>query len=211
MPIDLKPAHQTKEEEVEEYNPELDWAYAPTDIKLRELKINGLDFTDLTLKDEEDLFGRADAVDGGVPPPPPGPPGAPPPPPAIPGAPPPPPGAPPPPPGPPGAPPPPPGPPGAPPPPGGDPKGGKSKVKQLRWRRQQIHAVSAKKFGSFWTDLEEVDVPEEKFIALFTQKTEDKIKQVHVLLYEHKRRTLHDDQSHHCSTLFMIIIIIFLL
>ena len=165
---------------MEEYNPELDWAYAPTDIKLRELKINGLDFSDLTFQDEEDLFGRANSTDGGVPPPPPGPPGAPPPPPPPPGAPPPPPGppgAPPPPPGPPGAPPPPPGPPGAPPPPG-DQKSGKGKVKQLRWRQQQINQVAAKKFGSFWTDLEAVDVPQDKFITLFTQKIDDKSNKV---------------------------------
>ncbi len=180
----MKPAPQTKEEETEEYNPELDWAYAPTDVKLRELKVNGLDFTDLTQQDEGDLFGRTETVDGGIPPPP-GLPGAPPPPPPIPGAPPPPPGAPPPPPGPPGAPPPPPGPPGAPPLTNGlsstttiDGKTGKSSVKQLRWRRTQIHQVSAKKFGSFWSDLEDVDVPQEKFIALFTQNTEDKQKQV---------------------------------
>ena len=178
MLVNLKPAPQTKEEEVEEYNPDLDWAYAPTDIKLRELVVNSLDFTDLTSQDEEDLFGSGRVeIDGGVPPPPPGLPGVPPPPPSLPGAPPPPPlppGAP----GPP--PPPPPGVPGPPPPPGASagasPKTGGKSVKQLRWRRQQIHQVSAKKFGCFWNELEEVDVPTEKFITLFTQKNEEKQK-----------------------------------
>lgn len=168
---------QSKEEEVEEYNPDLHWAYAPEDIVLRSLVVNGLDFTDLTIQDEEDLFGTGTVSIDGVPPPPPGPPGAPPPPPGMPGIPPPPPGL------PPGAPPPPPGLPGAPPPPPGPPGvnttdgGTKSKVKQLRWRRQQIQPVMEKKFGSFWTGLDKGDVPEEKFIELFTQKA-DKQKQV---------------------------------
>ena len=101
LPIDLKPAPQTKEEEIEEYYPELEWAYAPTDIKLRDLLVNGLDFTDLTHQDEEELFtinapvqtnGDVPPPPLGAPPPPPPPPGAPPPPPPPPGAPPPPPG-----------------------------------------------------------------------------------------------------------------------
>ena len=111
------------EEEQEEYFPELEWAYAPTDIRLRALKINDMDFTDLTLSDDEDVLNdQAPPAFGpggipappsipGAPPPPPPPPGAPPPPPPPPGAPPPPPPL-------PGAPPPPPLPPGVPPPPG---------------------------------------------------------------------------------------------
>ena len=120
--LDLKPAPPPKEEEVEEYSPELDWAYAPSDIKLLPLCINSLDFTDLTAEDDKDALSVSPPtmMGGGVPPPPggpPPPPGAPPlpggvpPPPPMPGAPP----APPPPPG--GAPPPPPMPGGPPPPP----------------------------------------------------------------------------------------------
>ena len=101
-------AEPTSETPVEERRPDLEWAYAPTEIPLRPLKVNNHDFTDLTSKDDEDLL-QAPPIQsfGGVP-------GAPPPPPGLPGAPPPPP---PPPPGPPGAPPPPPAFPGAPPPP----------------------------------------------------------------------------------------------
>ena len=164
---------------MEEYNPDLEWAYAPADIKLRDLIVNGMDFTDLTLEDEvEDSTDTGPPVMGGVPPLPPGapplPPGAPPPPP---GAPPPPPGAPPPPPGA-GAPPPPPGapplPPGAPPPPPGAPSppetaATRRDVKKLRWRQQNIHLPSVNKYGCFWKGMEKVDVPQEKFLELFTQ------------------------------------------
>lgn len=103
-----------KEEEIEEYLPELEWAYAPTDIKLRQLIVNDMDFTELTSDDEIDVIealstpSLVTTTANGAPPPPPPPPGAPPPPPPLPG------GAPPP-------PPPPPPPPGAPPIPGGAP------------------------------------------------------------------------------------------
>ena len=108
---DLTPAPKVVEEEVEEYFPELEWAYAPTDIKLRDLVVNGMDFTDLTWDDEQDIFAApaGPPMTGGIPPPPPPPGGIP--------APPPPPGVPPPPGGAPPPPPPPPGIPGAPPPP----------------------------------------------------------------------------------------------
>ncbi len=112
----------TAESPVEERRADLEWAYAPTNIPLRPLKVRNHDFTDLTDKDDEDCF-KAPPMAYGVPPPPPGVPGGPPPPPPVPGgppAPPPPPGAPPPPPMF-GGPPPPPPPPGAPPLPGGGP------------------------------------------------------------------------------------------
>ncbi|XP_019849453.1 PREDICTED: FH1/FH2 domain-containing protein 3-like, partial [Amphimedon queenslandica] len=72
-----------KLEDNEEYLPELEWAYAPSDIKLRDLIVRDLDFTDLTSDDEtggEEELNTAVPL-GGVPPPPPPPGGIPPPPP----------------------------------------------------------------------------------------------------------------------------------
>ena len=156
------------------------------------LKVNGLDFTDLTDADEEDLLKPppAPTFSGGIPPPPPGPPGAPPPPPGPPGAPPPPPGppvAPPPPPGPPGAPPPPPGPPGAPPPPPGPPAlpGGsgpqKVNLKKLNWRQQRLLPMAIERCGgAIWRDLPKVNVPQDTFTHLFQQREKETVKKIDV-------------------------------
>ena len=105
----------TSETPVEERRPDLEWAYAPTDIPLKALKVNNLDFTDLTEDDEIDYLKAPPIPSFGGVPPPPGLPGVPPPPPPFPG------GGPPPPPPVPAAPPLPPGPPLPPPVPGAPP------------------------------------------------------------------------------------------
>lgn len=177
-PAEVEPASDTP---AEERRADMEWAYAPTEIHLRPLKVNNHDFTDLTDKDEDD-FLKPPTVIGvpGVPPPPPGIPGAPPPPPAPPGAPPPPPappGAPPPPPAPPGAPPPPPAPPGAPPPPGlppppgGQPGAAATQLKKLNWKRQALNPTYTQRVGgAIWKDLPKVEVPKEQFSHLFQQR-----------------------------------------
>ncbi len=176
----------------------MEWAYAPSEIPLRPLKVNHHDFTDLTDKDDED-FLKAPPAPMGVPPPPPGLPGGPPPPPPLPGGfggppppppPPCPPGAPPPPPAPPGAPPPPPGIPGAPPPPPGPPGApplpGAMKtaaasgvvLKKLNWKQQPLNPVMVSRVGGvIWKDLPKVEVPSESFTHLFQQRTPVKEKQ----------------------------------
>ncbi len=171
---------------VEERRADLDWAYAPTHVPLRQLKVNNHDFTDLNDKDDEDCFKApaAPVILGGVPgmPPPPPPfPGGPPAPPPLPGAPP---GIPPPPPPFPGGPPAPPPLPGAPPPPGPPPPpglpginktdGAKSavKLKKLNWRGQALNDTIIQRAGAsaIWKDLPKVQLPTEKYLNLFAQK-----------------------------------------
>ena len=77
-------AEPTPVSPVEERRPDLEWAYAPSYVPMRQLKVNSHDFTDLTDKDDDDCLKAPPIVLGGVP-------GAPPPPPGIPGGPPPPP------------------------------------------------------------------------------------------------------------------------
>ena len=177
----------TADTPVEERRADLEWAYAPTEIPLRPLKVNNHDFTDLTDQDEEDFLKPPATFGVGVPPPPPGLPGAPPPPPGPPGAPPPPPGppgAPPPPPGPPGAPPPPPGLPGAPPPPPGPPgappppgAAAATNLKKLNWKRTNLNPSSIERVGgAIWRDLPKVDIPKETFSHLFQQRVVPKEK-----------------------------------
>ena len=79
-------AEPTAETPIEERRADLEWAYAPTEIPLRALKVNTHDFTDLTDADDEDMLKPPPMAFGGVPgapPPPPGMPGVPPPPPGI--------------------------------------------------------------------------------------------------------------------------------
>ena len=45
-------------------------------------------------------------------------------------------------------------------------------VKQLRWKRQNLVTSVQKIHGSFWGDLEHVEVPEDRFLKLFAQKIE---------------------------------------
>ena len=49
---------------IEEHRPDLAWAYAPTDIPLRALKVNNLDFTDLTGSDDVDFLNPLPVVGG---------------------------------------------------------------------------------------------------------------------------------------------------
>lgn len=161
----------------EEIDESLGWAIPPTDVRQLPLKVNNLDFTDLTSRDDADVLAPVmDFTDsaGGVPPPPPFPGGAPPPPPPPPGGVPPPPppppgGAPPPPPPPPGGGPPP--PPGAPPPPGGSPSMKRVQLKHLHWKKQMLNSSRVERFGSIWKELETVEVPKDKFESLFAVKT----------------------------------------
>lgn len=160
---------------VEERRADMEWAYAPTEVPLRALKVNSHDFTDLTDRDEEDFLKPI--IVTGIPPPPPGIPGAPPPPPGIPGAPPTPPGIPgaPPPPRIPGAPPPPPGIPGAPPPPPGLPGAAAAStavnLKRLNWKHHTLNPASIERVGGvIWKELPKVDVPKDTFTHLFQQR-----------------------------------------
>ena len=181
----------------------MEWAYAPSEIPLRPLRVNNHDFTDLTERDDEDFLKApaTNTVGGppGAPPPPPGPPGAPPPPPGPPGAPPPPPGAPPPPPGPPGAPPPPPGPPGGPPPPPGLPGQHSTSavsLKKLNWKRQALNPQSLQRVGgAIWKDLPKVDVPKDTLTHLFQQRITTKEKPEKQVIREKTNRSNLLDKS----------------
>jgi len=157
-------------EVVEEIDESLGWAIPPTDIRQLPLTVNNLDFTDLTLRDDVDVLAPvADVTDSAGPPAPPPLPGMAPPPPPPPGG-----GPPPPPPPPGGVPPPPPPPGGAPPPPpplGGSPSMKRVQLKHLHWKKQMLNSGRVEKFGSIWKELENVEVPKEKFESLFAVKT----------------------------------------
>ena len=51
------------------------------------------------------------------------------------------------------------------------------RVKQLRWRRQNLNVMAQKRHGCFWNNLEMVEVPEEKYLKLFAQKMDAPKKQ----------------------------------
>ena len=60
-------AEPTAETPIEERRADLEWAYAPTEIPLRALKVNTHDFTDLTDADDEDMLKPPPMAFGGAP------------------------------------------------------------------------------------------------------------------------------------------------